>query len=152
MVVEAIFQYRTLIGKCDLGCGLDWDEIDAMTRIEHAYAAEARDGRRYRRQTVELEGIMRGDRINDRVEIIEIGPGGLVVSHAPFVARGELVEIVIDDGDYSYRFRATGVWLRDAGEDYRVGLAFIGMPVRLHKVQISEHHIDVVDKITAVAA
>lgn len=152
MVVEAIFQYRTLIGKCDLGCGLGWDEIDLITRMEHAYASDARDGRRYRRQTVELEGIMRGDRIHDRIEIIEIGPGGLVCTHAPFIARGEQVEIVIEDGDFSYRFCAHGVWLRDAGEDYRVGLAFVGMPVRLHKVQISEHHIDVVDKISQAAA
>ncbi len=37
-MVETVFQYRTLIGKCELGCGLDWDEIDLVGRIEHAFA------------------------------------------------------------------------------------------------------------------
>lgn len=151
MLVETIFQYRTLIGKSDLGVGLDWDEIDLVTRIEQAFAAERNDGRRFRRQVVELAGIMRGDMINDRIEITEIGPGGLVCRDAPFVARGEHVEIVIDDGDHSYRFRARGVWLCDDGDHYRVGLAFVGMPVRLHRVQISEHTFDVVDKIANAA-
>ena len=70
---------------------------------------------------------------------------------APFIARGEVVEIVIDDGEFSYRFRAMGVWLRDDAEDYKVGMRFIGMPVRLHMVQISAHRVDVVDKIAAAA-
>lgn len=152
MLIETVFQYRTLVGKCDLGCGLDWDEIDHITRIEQAFASNSGDGRRFRRQAIEVDGIMRGDRINDRIDVIEMGPGGMVCAHAPFVARGEEVEVVIDDGEYSYRFRARGVWLRDDGDDYRVGLAFIGMPVRLHKVQISEHQVDVVDKISAEAA
>lgn len=151
MLVETVFQYRTLIGKCDLGCGLDWEEIDLVTRIEHMFAADRKDGRKFRRQVVEMTGIMRGDMINDRVDVIEIGPGGLVCRDAPFVARGEIIEIVLEDGDNSYRFSARGVWLRDDGDHYRVGLAFVGMPVRLHKVQISEHNFDVVDKISAAA-
>ena len=151
MLLETVFQYRTLLGKCDLGCGLDWDEIDAVQRIENAFAADRKDGRKFRRQVVELVGIMRGDMINDRVDVIEMGPGGLVCRDAPFVAKGEIVEIVIDEGDNSYRFRARGVWLRDDGDHYRVGLAFEGMPVCLHKVQISPHALDVVDKIASAA-
>jgi hypothetical protein len=159
MLVEAIFQYRTLIGKCELGVGLDWDEIERVMIIESAFEPTRDDrrsgksGRRFRRETVQLSGIMRGDRIHDRVEVVEIGPGGLVCRKAPYIARGEQVEITIDDGDKSYRFRAQGVWLKDDtdGDDYRVGLALIGMPVCLHKVAISEHHVDVVDKLAAAA-
>ena len=151
MLLETVFQYRTLLGKCDLGCGLDWDEIDAVQRIENAFAADRKDGRKFRRQVVELVGIMRGDMINDRVDVIEIGPGGMVCRDAPFIARGEIVEVVLEDGDNSYRFRARGVWLRDDGDHYRVGLAFEGMPVCLHKVQISAHTWDVVDKIANAA-
>src|SRR5688500_879513 len=92
MLVETIFQYRTLIGKCDLGCGLEWDEIDLVMSIEDAFASDRKDGRRFRRQVVEIAGIMRGDMINDRVDVIEIGPGGLVCRDAPFVASGEIVE------------------------------------------------------------
>jgi hypothetical protein len=37
MVVEVVFQYRTLIGKCELGVGLDWDEIERVTAIESIF-------------------------------------------------------------------------------------------------------------------
>ena len=152
MLLETVFEYRTLIGKCDLGVGLEWDEIEAMTRIEHSFASNTGDGRRYRRQAIELVAMMRGDQINDRVQLIEMGPGGCVAINAPFIANGELIELVIDHGEESYRFVARGVWLREDGADYRVGLRFVGMPVRLHKVQISPHKQDVVDKINSAAA
>ena len=156
MLVEVIFQYRTLIGKCELGVGLDWDDIEQVTAIESAYAPTADDrrmknGRRFRREAAKLTAVMRGDRIHDRVDVVELGLGGLVVRNAPYVAKGEQVEIVIDDGDRSFRFRAEGVWLSDDGDDFKVGLALVGMPVMLHKVAISPHHVDVVDKLAAAA-
>lgn len=156
MLVEVIFQYRTLIGKCELGVGLDWDEITQVTAIESVFAPAADDrrmknGRRFRREATKLDVLMRGDRINDRVELTEIGPGGLVVRRAPYVAKGEQIEIVIEHGECSYRFRAEGVWLRDDGDDYKVGLRLVGMPVMLHKVVISAHQADVVDKVSAAA-
>src|SRR5262245_34874555 len=139
MLVEVVFQYRSLIGKCELGVGLEWDEIEQVTMIESKFEPTPDDrrmkaGRRFRREQVKLTGLLRGDRINDRVEVIEIGPGGAVVRNAPYVARGEQVELVIDNGDKSYRFRAKGVWLKDDNDDYRIGLELIGMPVCLHKV------------------
>ena len=30
MLVEIVFQYRALLGKSELGCGLDWDEIEQL--------------------------------------------------------------------------------------------------------------------------
>lgn len=156
MLVEVVFQYRTLIGKCDLGVGLDWDEIEQMTAIESAFEPSSDDrrmnaGRKFRRQAVKLSALLRGDRINDRVEVVEIGPGGLVVRGAPFVAHGEHVEIVVEDGSKSYRFGAEGVWMKDDGDDYKVGLELIGMPVCLHSVAVSRHEADLVDRIPAAA-
>jgi hypothetical protein len=156
MLVEVIFQYRSLIGKCDLGFGLDWDEIEQISHIEAVFAPSVDDrrmktGRRFRREAVRLSAVMRGDRIHDRVEVVELGPGGLVIRNAPYIARGEQVELVVEIDDVSYRFRAQGVWLRDDGDDYRVGMAFVGMPVCLRKVALSEHHADVIDKIAAAA-
>jgi hypothetical protein len=156
MLVEVVFQYRTLIGKCDLGVGLDWDEIEQMTAIESAFEPTAKDRRgkttrRFRREAIKLSALLRGDRINDRIEIVEIGPGGVVVRHAPFVAQGEHVEIVVEDGAKSYRFGARGVWVRDDGDDYRVGLALIGMPVCLRTVAMRRHQTDLVDRISAAA-
>ena len=151
MLVEAIARYRTLIGKCELGMGLDWDEIDQVSIIEAAFAPTERDGRRFRREKVSLRALLRGDRINDRVDVIELGPGGVVCRCAPVVARSEEVELVIDEDDRSYRFRAVGVWLREDGEDFRIGLRFVGMSVVLHTVHLSAHDTDVVDKISAAA-
>jgi hypothetical protein len=156
MLVEVVYQYRTLIGKCELGVGLDWDEIAEMTAIESAFEPTADDrrmkaGRRFRREPIRLHALLRGDRINDRVEVIEIGPGGAVVRNAPFVAHGEQVELVMEIDDRSYRFRAQGVWMKDDGDDYRIGLELIGMPVCLRTVATSRHEIDVVDRIAAAA-
>jgi hypothetical protein len=151
MLLETVFLYRTLIGKCDLGVGLEWQDIEHVHEIEHAFTPEARDGRRFRRESTRMTGILRGDQINDRVQVVEMGPGGLICIGQPFIARGEQVEIVIELNEDIYRFRARGVWLREEGDEYRVGLQFIGMPVKLHKVQISTHTPDVVDKISAAA-
>lgn len=156
MLFEVIFRYRTLIGKCELGVGLDWDEIEQVTAIESAFEPSADDrrmkaGRRFRREATTGTALLRGDRINDRVELVEIGPGGVVVRNAPFVAHGEQVELVMDHGNLSYRFRAEGVWMKDDGDDYRVGLALIGMPVCLRTVAVSRHEADLVDKISVAA-
>jgi len=151
MLVEAIHRYRTLIGKCELGMGLDWDEIDEVAAIEASFAPTGRDGRRFRREKVAMRALLRGDRINDRVDVIELGPGGLVCRNAPFVARGEHVEIVIEQGDESYRFSAVGVWLREDGEDFKIGLRLVGMSVCVRAVHISAHGPDVVDRIPVAA-
>jgi len=156
MLVEVVFQYRTLLGKCDLGVGLDWDEIEQITSIESAFAPTEDDrrmktGRRFRREPIKCSALLRGDQINDRVEITELGPGGLVARNAPFIAKDEQIEIQLDLGDQSFRFRARGVWLKDDGDDYKVGLAFIGMPVCLNKTAISRHEADVIDEISAAA-
>jgi hypothetical protein len=156
MLVEVVFQYRMLQGRCELGLGLDWDQIDTITGIEAAFAPSADDrrmanGRTSRREPIAIKALMRGDRINDRVDVVELGLGGVVCRHAPYVAAGELIELVIDIGDASYRFSARGVWMRDDGDDYRIGLAFAGMPVALHRAQVSAHEPDLVDRISDAA-
>src|SRR5688572_2102399 len=94
MLVDVVFQYRSLIGKCELGVGLEWDEIEKVTMIESAFEPTADDrrmkrGRRFRRERVKLTALLRGDRINDRVDLVELGPGGAVIRNAPYVAKGE---------------------------------------------------------------
>lgn len=158
MLVDTVYRYRTLVGRCELGLGLEWDEIDEVTTIEAAFAPGDDDrrmatGRRFRREPTKLTAVMRGDRINDRVEVVEIGPGGLVCRHAPYVARGEVVEIVLEIGDESFRFAARGVWLRDDGDDYKIGCAFVGMPVKLRTIALASSAVvkvaDLVDKLAA---
>ncbi|MDX2089546.1 MAG: hypothetical protein SFX73_16955 [Kofleriaceae bacterium] len=157
MLVETVFQYRTLLGKCELGVGLDWEEIELVTSLEAAFTPDRKDlrsemGRKYRRQIVAITAHLRGDRINDRVELTEIGPGGFLIRNAPYIARGELVEIMVDEGAVTYRFCARGVWLREDGDDYRVGLRLVGLPVCIHRVSVSaKHEEDVVERIGVAA-
>jgi hypothetical protein len=157
MQVGTVFHYRTLVGKCELGVGLEWEEIEEVTSLEATFALDGVDlqrdiGRRYRRQLVGLSAHVRGDRINDRVALVEIGPGGFQIRRAPYIARGELVEIFVDEGDVTYRFCARGVWQREDGDDYRVGLRLVGLPVCIHRVEVSGMvDDDVIARIGAAA-
>ena len=81
-----------------------------------------------------------------------MGPGGLVCRGAPFIARGEQVEIVIDIGDDSLSVpRAAACGCATTATTTRSASQFIGMPVCVRNAHISAHELDVVDKIAAAA-
>jgi hypothetical protein len=147
MVVEVIFRYRTLIGKCELGLGLDFDEMTQVAAIERAF--EGLRTRRFRRESVELSVVLRGDRFHDRVELVELGPGGFVCCGAPYVAHGEAVELTVEIGEHCYRFGARAVWIKEDGDDYRIGFEMVGMAVRLRRVAFRKHRPDIVDQLAA---
>ncbi|HTJ43044.1 MAG TPA: PilZ domain-containing protein [Kofleriaceae bacterium] len=152
--LDLVFRYRTLLGKCESGVGLDFDEIDALTQIEAAFASgePARDGRKWKRIPVELSAMVRGGDLNDKVAVSELAPGGLVVHGAPYVDTGMQVEIVIDDIDLamSYRFKARVQWMReDAGDDYQLGLELVGMPVLIHYGPASADKTQEMERIAA---
>jgi hypothetical protein len=135
--LDVVYRYRSLLAKCEAGSGLDFDEIDALTQIEAAFASgePARDGRKWKRIAVDMVAMVRGGDLNDRVKVAELAPGGLVVRSAPYVDEGMQIEIVIDDCDHaiSYRFKARVQWLReDVGDDFALGLELVGMPVLIH--------------------
>ena len=150
--LDTIFQYRTLVGKCEAGVGVDFDEIDRIAAIEAAYAPsddERRDGRRFRRDNVALTARLRGDDLNDRVHLTELCPGGLVVRGAPYVDEGMTIELVVDDDERSFRFKARVTWLReDVDDDFALGLELIGTPLLVHYGPAREHE-DVVERIAA---
>jgi hypothetical protein len=144
--LDLLYQYRTRAGKCESGAGLDFDEIDALTAIEAVFAPDDGEprtaGRRFRRQPVDLVGMLRGDDLYDKVLVTELAPGGLVVRQAPYVDEGMMIEIVLDrpSMDLSYRFKARVQWLReDIDDDFALGLELVGMPVLLHYGPPSAH-------------
>ena len=142
--LDVVYRYRSLLAKCESGSGLDFDEIDALTQIEAAFASgePTRDGRKWKRVPVELIAMIRGGDLNDRVKVAELAPGGLVVRGAPYVDEGMQIEIVIDDSVHamSYRFKARVQWLReDVGDDFALGLELVGMPVLIHYGPASAH-------------
>ncbi len=139
--LENVYQYRLLIGKGASGAGLSIDEIDQLTELEAHFAASAedqraREGRRFSRQRVDLSGVLRGGKLNDTVSVTELAPGGVVCRSAPYAEPGDAVELVLEDEDAhrSYRFKARVLWLREEheGDDFVVGLEFVGTPVMVH--------------------
>lgn len=151
--LDLVYQYRKLLGKCESGLGLDVEEMISLTTLEASMAeADHRDDRRHRRDRVDFTCRLRGaEGLNDRVRVAELGPGGLVCRQTPFVDEGKLIEVVIDDPevDLSYRFTCKVAWLReDVGDDFAVGLTFVGSPLLVHHGR-SEHVEDAVDRIAA---
>jgi hypothetical protein len=139
-VLDVVFQYRRLVGKCDTGRGLEIDEIDEMTAIEARFVPgdddlRAHEGRRFGRERVDFQALLKGGPLNDQVRVTEMSPGGLVCRAAPYAEEGQTLEVVIDDADrsLSYRFKATVQWLKDdVGDDFQLGLALVGTPVLVH--------------------
>jgi hypothetical protein len=135
-IVDLVYQYRTLAGRCELGTGLEFDDIARLTELEAAFVPggddlHARDGRKHRRESVVLHALVRGADQNDRVAVRDLGPGGLMIAGAPYANEGDQLEVVIDAERRSYRFKAEVRWLKDDGDDYQVGLRFVGLPVCL---------------------
>lgn len=154
LALDLVYQYRKLLGKCEAGLGLDVDEIISLSALESAFAPEPQarpDGRRFRRDRVEETCRLRGaPGLNDRVRVAEIGPGGIVCRQTPYVDEGTVVEIIIDDAELSlsYRFYARVAWLReDVGDDFAIGLEFVGVPLLVHYGPI-DHDEDAVDRIS----
>jgi hypothetical protein len=141
--LNLVYQYRQLLGKCDSSAGLDFEEIEALTTIESFFARQDPSAsselwscrREFIRENVDIEAWLRGKRLNDRVKIVNLGPGGMVCDHGPYVEEGQTLEIVIDDAELSlsYRFKAEVTWHRpDANDDYTIGLRLVGTPVLVH--------------------
>lgn len=152
LALDLVYQYRKLLGKCESGLGLDVEEIISLTALESAFVAEESDDRKHRRDRVDFTCRLRGvEGLNDRVRVAELGMGGLVCRQTPFVEEGRLIEVVIDDleHDLSYRFTCKVTWLReDVGDDFAIGLTFIGSPLLVHHGR-SNHVEDDVDRIAA---
>lgn len=138
--LDHVYQYRLLLGKCASGAGLSFDEIEALTALEAAFAGDAApqtgpvgDGRRFRRENVSLPAVVRGGKLHDPVHVADIGPGGMVCGGAPYADLGTPVEIVIDDVELglTYRFKARVQWIREDGDDYALGFEWTGTPVLL---------------------
>jgi hypothetical protein len=136
--LELVYQYRFLRGKCEAGRGLSVDEIEALHAIEHLFSsgndpAESYfEGRQHAREKVDLAAQLRNRTLSDKVRIVELAPGGMVCSGAPYVDEATMLEVVVDDREVglSYRFRAKVAWRRDDGdEDYVIGLELVGTPV-----------------------
>lgn len=152
-IVERVYRFRTLQGQCELGAGLDFDGIDELTTLEAMFRpggdAPRTEGRRHRREAVVLGAFVRGPDQSDRVAVNDLSPTGARISGAPYTSVGDLLEIVIDADERSYRFKARAQWVEDDGDDYAVGLAFVGLPIRLTYGMTADEVEIVIEKVAA---
>ena len=140
-MLDLVYQYRVLLGKCSSGAGLTLDEIERMTSLEASFEAASLGGRtgderRFRREPARLPAVLRGGELHDAVTVVELTLGGLVCAGAPFAEAGTVVDLVIDDAETcrSYRFKGRVVWVGDdVDDDYRLGVELVGAPVMIRR-------------------
>jgi hypothetical protein len=139
-VLKHICDYRTLRARRDLlRQTLPQDDVYRLEALELLFSfdpnelpaqALARDRRRYMRLDVRVRArLSAGKRIIDCM-VVNISGGGLVVSQAPVMRRGERAVIRIADREThrEYHLPVQAVW-HSLTEDHRVvGLSFVGMP------------------------
>jgi hypothetical protein len=126
--LDLIYRYRLAAAKCEAAADIDMEEIHLLEGLDRAAFPTA----------VETGGLLRGRRVNDWVQVSELGPAGLVCSGCPFVEEGQLLDVVLEDDEQhaSYRFKARVVWVAEAGEAGKtidVGLAFVGAPLLVRR-------------------
>jgi len=138
--LELVFRYRQLVGTCEGGAGLTFDDIEVVSTIEALFAVEAeeRGSRRWRdrpqlgSETVEISALLRGPKVCDQVAVVALGPEGLTCVDAPYMNEGDAYEIVIDDAELSVSYRFMGRVMSlddDDNGDLAAQLSFTGVPV-----------------------
>lgn len=134
--LELVYRYRQIMGRCEAGAGMDFDEIDALAEIEAQLPAHPPIGASdwpSRQIPMAARTLLRGARLDDEVHLINLGPTGCVCRRAPYADEGTTVELVIDEPGtaLTYRFMATVTWLDDDGDDFALGLELLGVPVQM---------------------
>jgi hypothetical protein len=155
-IVGLVFRYRSLQGQCDRGLGLDFDAIDELTGLEAMFrpthGGASHDGRSHRREAVVLGAMLRGADLNDRVAVHDLSLGGAMISGAPYAEVGDVLEMVIDADQSSYRFKARVAWIEDHEDDYKLGLAWVGEPIVLNYGPASDvERVDVLQRFAKAA-
>ena len=135
-VLELVYRYRQLMGRCETGAGMDFDQIDALAAVEAQLPAppaiDASDWLGHQIPTA-ARTVLRGPRLDDEVSLINLGPVGCVCRRAPYAEEGTTVELIIGDSRIAacYRFKASVAWLADDEDDFALGLRFVGVPVQM---------------------
>jgi hypothetical protein len=139
-ILKHICDYRTLRARRDLlRQTLPPDDVHRLEALELLFALDptelrsqalARDRRRYMRLDVRIRARLGSGVKNTETTIVNIGGGGLVVSPAPPLRRGELAVIRISDREThrEYHLPVQAVWKSIQRGETVLGLTFVGMP------------------------
>jgi len=119
-VLHAIYECRMLAAKCKLGVELSLDEIDKLSFAERSLQLASAD------QNAEIRH--RGNSYFARLS--EFGPRGATCDHFPRLDREAIIEIVIEDFGFVYRFKAKVRSTKQLGaHSTSAYLAFVGAPL-----------------------
>lgn len=131
--LELVYTYRQLLGRCQLGTGLDFDDIEVLLSIEALFTQQtSQENQRLHGERVDLRAVIRNRALHDEVSIVSLSPGGCVAAAAPYADEGDLLEVIFEDDErgLSYRFKARVSWLGDDdNDDFTLGLEFVGTPL-----------------------
>lgn len=149
-VWETVYRLRRLAGKCEAGHGLEMDEVHELCALEAGFSPGPRDRRFDRRPVTGTAIARRGDR-SDRVDLLDLGPGGLRCRHLPRVREGDRLELALEDAaaGLSYRFAVRVVWVEQTDDGNVTGLAFVGTPVQMRHRPAAEARADAVAEVAA---
>jgi hypothetical protein len=139
-ILKHICDYRTLRARRDLlRQTLPADDVHRLEALELLFAFEpselrskalARDRRRYMRLDVRIKARLGAGVKDIETTVVNIGGGGLVVSPAPSMRRGELAVIRISDREThrQYHLPVQAIWTSVVKGVTVLGLTFVGMP------------------------
>jgi hypothetical protein len=127
--VELVYELRQLLARCGSRAGLDMTEIEAMSSLEEELSPRGQ-------LDVDMAAQLRTSKDEDRVKLVAIGARTMMVTAAPYLEPGSVVELVIDDevSARSYRFKARVTSLDDDVNNlYKAGLELVGAPLLIRK-------------------
>ena len=142
-MLHMICEYRRLKLRRDLGESLDRVELSRLSVNERALghrdleaiggvsSARGRERRSFARNDVAIPAVLEVGGSEQPVTITNLSGGGLVVTPAPALERGELVVVRVS-GDAAagdeIRLTSQAVWRSGTAAGSALGMAFVGMP------------------------
>jgi hypothetical protein len=134
--LELVYEYRHLMGKCQsaFGLGLTMDEALTLDGIHALFAADGAVGRD---PTSSLSATLRArsGKMCDEVRLAGVLLDRLELAGCPWIERGSMVEVVIEDAELrlSYRFKARVVSAREERGGAALGIELLGVPVLVRR-------------------
>jgi hypothetical protein len=123
-VVDDVYRYRALRGRCESGGELSMDDIHQLEAIEP----------RLHHTSIELPAIIRTRRFADPVRVVAIGPAGFVLAGCPWVDIDDVIELAVENADVCYQFKGKVTWTGDDAQgDLDVIATFVGVPLVLRR-------------------
>jgi len=135
-VLQHVFEYRKLLARRELlRARFDTESKDRLEALERLFASDP--GEEHRRQHARCDvsvpaTIKAGGRIQ-RVEVVNVGGGGICVAPAPRLSPGEraVVRIVAADKCSEYHYPVQALWVERDDTLSAMGLPFVGAPLQV---------------------